>query len=348
MIVPIILAGGKGTRLWPASNDSAPKQFAKIGDINSAIQNAIALVADKAVFYPPIFVINKSHKDLLLKEVASLNDYQIILEPEGKGTAAAIYSAMHLLKDDDLFMVVTSDLYFENNLEFLKLLSSISEEQIKKNGITLFGMQPFYPETGYGYLSLSDNGEVLEFKEKPSVEVAKHYMQNGYLWNSGLALCSVRAVRLLALQYDFTTWNHTINAMHNGAQKENIFHLNISDFQNIIANSFDYAILEKAPKLFAIKSKVKWQDLGSWSSIYDFHEKDFNGNVLSENVTAIDTINSQIICQNSKKKILALSMQDITVIETEDAILIMPTNKSQELGHAVKSLKNAPVQGELF
>jgi mannose-1-phosphate guanylyltransferase / mannose-6-phosphate isomerase len=343
MIYPIFLSGGQGARLWPISNENSPKQFLRFIAGESSITKLIKIIKEVPNLQPPIFVIREGQEALLLQEIrlSGIMNYQIIIEPYVKGTAAAIYSALLFLRKqhaDAKAFILPSDLILNN---YSALTQAITEYD--GANLTLFGIEPTHPETGYGYLELAINDDqeciVKSFQEKPDSAAALRYIHAGFYWNSGMALCSASTGIALAEEFDKETITKVAASLTNAKQLANRVYLDKDYYADIKENSFDYAVLEKASGIKAIKLDISWQDFGSWSTLYTSNEKDENGNVLSGNIITLDTKNSQIVCYGEEHRTVAvIGLEGVTVVHTKDSTLVMPSNKAQAVKDIVRKI----------
>ena len=337
----IILAGGSGTRLWPYSRSSFPKQFLHFGDQRSLLQKTIERFVGQYPISDILILTNQAYYHLVktqAKEISPDLEKQILVEPERRNTAPAIALAVSYLKDeekiasDECFLVCSSDHLISPPERFLEAVK-LGEGIAKKGKHVIFGIRPNKPETGYGYIkshrTLADNVfEVEAFVEKPNLELAQRYLLEGnYLWNSGIFLFQIGTF---------------LNEMQLHCPM--IFEKLQGSFQQFFAAfaempdiSIDYALMEKSKKAAVIPLDVTWSDVGSWDSVYDVLEKDENQNVKIGNVLDIDTQNCLIM--GDKRLISTIGVKDLLVIETDDAIFIGKKGESQRVKNLVEELK---------
>lgn len=342
----IVLAGGSGTRLWPLSRRNFPKQFLKLKLLNKDQNESFFQRTLKRIFkYPEseIFVVtNEKYKFYILaqiEELLNLSDkkskIEIILEPAQKNTAPAIAMALKYALDkgvsrDETFLVCPSDHLIYPDEEFLNYINR-ADKLAKDGHIVTFGIIPNRPETGFGYIKTKEDQkdkdfyEVDKFIEKPDIETAKRYLKEGcYYWNSGLfAFNANTIIEEFQLQ------------MPQLAELIHISSESIMDYFNQLPDiSIDYAIMEKTKKAVLIPLKISWSDIGSWESLYEVMDKDENGNSINANSININTKNTLMI--GNKRLITTIGLEDLIIVETEDALLI--TKKGQS--HKVKDLVN--------
>ncbi|MDK2876495.1 MAG: mannose-phosphate guanylyltransferase / mannose-6-phosphate isomerase [Archaeoglobaceae archaeon] len=325
----LILAGGKGTRLWPLSRELMPKQFIKIFDSLSLFQKTLqrALIFSKP---EDIFIVaNREYKFRILDDLKDLNveipKENIFLEPQAKSTLPAIFWVLR--NNPGKFAILPSDHLIEINEEYRNAF--ITAEKLSEKFLVTFGIKPTKPHTGYGYIKPSEkleNGYIVdEFKEKPDLEKAKEFVEKGYLWNSGMFFFDskifVEEVRKLAPE--------VFRAFETHADIEEVY-------SNIPELSVDFGILEKSKKVAVVPLSVKWSDMGSFDSLYEIFEKDENGNaVIGEKPVSISSKNNLIVAQ---KLVATIGVENLIIVDTEDALLISKLGESEKVKDIYKAL----------
>lgn len=334
----IILAGGSGSRLWPLSREGYPKQFIKIHDKNESLFQETLRRSVLLSDLTEIFVItNNLYKNLVIGAIDEIGydstKINIVIEPESKNTLPAIYLGVNeiIKKGHDSVVVFPSDHVIENNYEFVKIIKE--SEILTKESIITFGIKPNYPNTGYGYISLGErkhNGFVVkEFKEKPTLEKAIEYVEEGYCWNSGIFMFNsaflVNEVR-----------SHSLD-VHNAFRSSD----NISDiFSKLESNiSIDYGLLEKSKNVTVVPVDIGWNDLGSFDSFYDVFQEDDDQNISDDKNILIDSKNN-LIQSYSDKIIATVGVEDLIIVDNRDALLICKKDQSQKVKNVVDILKN--------
>ncbi len=323
----IILAGGSGTRLWPLSREYFPKQFLKLEYLNN--QSLFQLTFKRAMKISDpkdiLVVTNDKQKFLVMGAINELeieySEENIIIEPEAKNTLPAVILGMIFV--DDKAVIFPSDHMIKDESNFLKSLKKAKE--LSNEYLITFGITPSSPHTGYGYLK-HNNGIVEEFKEKPNEETAKKYIQNGYLWNSGIFL------------FDKKVFIEELKKTN--PQLENIEKIEDSRelYKALPSTSIDFGILEKSQKIATIPLDITWSDLGSYDSIHNTFEKDPNNNLGSENIIFINSKNNLVY--TDKNKITNLyEVSDLIVIDTDDSLFICKKGKSEGVKNIVNFLK---------
>jgi mannose-1-phosphate guanylyltransferase/mannose-6-phosphate isomerase len=349
-LYPVILSGGSGTRLWPLSRASFPKQFLKLVSDNTLLQETIDRVNCSDNFHAPLMVSNKEHRFIVAEQLRSLqvDPLDILLEPMGRNTAPAILAAaLRLVKDDPeaLMLVLPSDHVMSNIIPFHECLAEASA--IAASGYFLtFGIKASKPETGYGYLQrgplFKDSKTVCylqSFVEKPNRERAEAFVSSGeYCWNAGIFLLSAKQmIQEMSLLYP-----ETVKACQEAlllARKDFDFsHLDPQAFEQCINQSIDYALLEKTRSLAMVPLDCHWNDIGSWSALWEQCAKDADGNVIKGDVVVDQVQNSYI--QTEGPLVTVLGLDNIIAVATSDAVLIAAKDKAQDLKNITDKLKN--------
>lgn len=337
----LILAGGSGSRLWPSSRTSLPKQFLSFGNRESLLQMTIRRFLSTFDVDDFLIMTNQEYVELVKEQVREIDErleQQVLIEPHRRNTAPAIALAVKYMLDHlgmppkESFIVAPSDHLLTPADPFLSLLQE-AEAEAKKGSIVVFGTIPQKPETGYGYikaLQAKDRNffDVAQFVEKPSLEVAMKFLEEGgYLWNSGMFLFTIQTF-LDALQ----THCPTIAKI---AAKS--YPQMLEDFSDLPDLSIDYAIMEKSKNCIVFPLDLNWSDVGCWDSVYEILEKDDNLNVKVGNILDIDTRNCLIL--GSKRLISTIGLEDMLIVETEDAIFLGKKGESQKIRQLVEELK---------
>ena len=342
----LILCGGSGTRLWPLSRKAFPKQFLKLGSEDSFLQHTVKRFSAEAGGHDIFFLTNEEQKFLIIDQLKELDfEYEdnLIFEPVARNTAPAIALGLKYLKDksrideNEVIFVTPSDHIIEPAEKCLEYLKD-AEKVAKEGYIVTFGIIPDNPETGYGYIK---KGEQLEgcnafkvdtFVEKPDVATAEKYVSSGdYLWNSGMF-----AFTFKTMKQAFEKHAKDIDEFFNYDIKQFI-----RNFDNMPKISIDYAVMEKIDNAAVLPLNVKWWDIGSWDSVYEYLEKDKKGNVVSGNVIAKNTQNSMFIVKD--RVVASIGIDDLLVVETDDAILISQKGEAQKVKDVVEFLGDESV-----
>lgn len=347
--VGVIIAGGRGERFWPKSNTDTPKQFLKLFNNKTLIENTVERILP-LFHYENIFIVTGEKFGEKVKEIfPQIPEKNIILEPIGKNTAPAIalaYTYIKKYKQKDVVMGVFPADHFVKDVEnFQKHINTALYIAEKYNALVTIGITPNRPETGYGYIKQKHLLEEIDgikvfqvekFVEKPTLEKAIEYISSGdYLWNSGMFFWKLSVIEDAFRKYSPNIYNlmkrlETVEYSLEGKEKERIF-------KEVESISVDYGIMEKAEEVICIKGDFLWDDVGSWNSIYNLYNKDENGNVVKGNVILVDTKNSMVLGDDDT--IAVVGFDNIFVIKENGKILILNPSFSQKVREVVKILE---------
>ena len=357
-IYPVILAGGYGTRLWPLSRKSFPKQFTNLtGEHSLFQQTALRLMSSDQLEFALHTTLTHSDFRFIVGEqlqAVGIDPGHILIEPEGKNTAPAILAACLSISKSDpdaILLVAPSDHIIPDTFEFHRaILTGLS--QIKLGKMVTFGITPTHPETGYGYLELDHDeldskgtANVVRFVEKPGLARAEKMLENkNYLWNAGIFLFKATDMISAFEQYEPLTLKRTKEAI-DGAQVDlDFLRLNAASWGKLKQISIDYAIMEKVSNLVAVPYLFKWSDLGGWNAVWLIADKDEAGNALSEGAHSIDCSNTLLRSESQHQKIVGLGLDNIIAIAMPDAVLVADKQRSQEIKKVVELLKFNNIQ----
>ena len=360
-ITPILLAGGSGTRLWPSSRKTYPKQFTKLTSNESLFQqSALKFVNIESIEYNSIITVTNSLFRFIVREQlekVGLDSGRILIEPEAKNTAPAILAATLLVFKDNpeaILIAVPSDHLITDN-EYFNEAIKVGYKAAKNGKIVTFGIQATRPETGYGYLQIEKDNKlgpkkIIKFIEKPSMRIATNMLKDGnYLWNSGIFM--FRAVDMICAfeKYAQNILTSVNQAVELSDLDMEFIKLDQKSWANINEISIDYAIMEKVNNLIAVPYNSSWSDLGDWDSVWRETKRDQNGVALSKNAHAIECKNSLLRSENETQQLVGLGLHDIVAIAMPDAVLVANKNKSQDVRGIVEYLKSQKIQqSELF
>ena len=344
-VQPVLLSGGSGTRLWPLSREAYPKQFlALVGELTMLQETwqRVAGLADAA----PIVVANEEHRFLAAEQLRlmGVEHPAIVLEPIGRNTAPAIAAAaLQAMAQgaDPLLLVLPSDHVVRDGEAFRAAVRAASSAATS-GALVTFGIVPDAPETGFGYIHAEAGGtgdvrRVLRFVEKPDAATAQGYLDaGGYYWNSGMFL--FRASRYLEeldrFRPDILAAVRT--AFDQAARDGDFIRLDKDAFSASPSDSIDYAVMEKTDRAMVLPVDIGWNDVGSWSALWDVSEQDKDGNAHHGDVIAIDTRNSYAY---ARRLVTLVGVDDLVVVETDDAILVARKDKVQQVKDVVARLK---------
>ena len=349
-IIPIILSGGAGTRLWPISRRLHPKPFMEVAGkplLAHALERA-ALIADEA-----LIVTNQDHYFLtenLLKETLKAPKVSYLLEPKGRNTAPAIALAVrHIQKthgDDAVCLVLAADHLISDDAAFEKAVAQAAA-QAQAGNLIVFGISPTAPETGYGYLEVAAAGDGLQplksFVEKPDRATAELYLAEGrYYWNSGM-FCFTAGVMVENLAaHAGDVWAASEAALAEASEEAGVTRFEENSFIVQPDISIDYAVMEKSEKIVMVPASFGWSDVGSWDAVAVAHEADADGNsaVGADKLHFIASRNTHVeSASHSEKAIAAIGVDNLVIIDMPDALLVADRTKSQEVKLVVEALK---------
>ncbi len=344
-MIPVILSGGSGTRLWPLSRGQYPKQFLPLVSRYTMLQETIRRLDGIADLQAPIAVCNEDHRFMLAEQLweIGIKPAAIILEPVGKNTAPAVaLAALSAASADDILLVLPADHVIANLPAFHQAIAQ-AKILAEQDFLVTFGIVPNEPETGYGYIKrdvvqYGDAFKVAAFVEKPDADTAQQYVDSGdYFWNSGMF--AFKAGRFLEELEKFNP--AMLAACRQSLDAATIdldfVRLNKAAFTACPADSIDYAVMEKTDKAVVIPLDADWNDVGSWSALWDVKEKDEFGNAISGDVLTVDSHNSFIHAE--RKLVAVIGISDLVVVETDDAVMIAPKDRVQEVKNIVDQLK---------
>lgn len=350
-IHPVILSGGSGTRLWPLSRSAYPKQLMPLLSELSLLQETVRRVADPGRFAPPLLVCNEEHRFLVAEQLRAIGvaPAQIVLEPTARNTApaAAVAALIVAAADPDAaILLLPSDHHVDDVARFLEAVAA-ARKAAENGALATFGMTAARPETGYGYIlrgtALPDAPgcfRVERFVEKPDQATARAYVADGrYAWNSGMFLA--KAGRLVAeLERYAPDVLAAARAAIAGATADlDFMRLDAAAFARAPSISIDYAVMEKTDRAAVVPAEMGWTDVGSWGALWDVAPRDDDGNTLIGDVIAADTRNSYVRADG--RLVAVVGVENVIVVDTSDAVLVVPRAKAQDVKAVVDRLKAA-------
>ncbi|PJX20548.1 mannose-1-phosphate guanylyltransferase/mannose-6-phosphate isomerase [Advenella sp. S44] len=344
LIIPVILAGGAGTRLWPLSREAYPKQFLTLAGERSLLQQTwlgIAGLAGRS----PIVVASEEHRFIVSEHLRQVNvsPSALLLEPVGRNTAPAVAVAAlqaYEMGLDPLLLVLPSDHVIADADQFT-LAVKLAADAAEQGKLVTFGIKPTHPETGYGYIKRHPGSgiqPVEQFVEKPGLAVAQEYVHSGrYVWNSGIFLfkASIYLAELRTYRPDILSLCY--EALKQSSVDLDFIRLNRELFEKIPAISVDYAVMEKTTKAVVLELDAGWSDIGSWDSLWEASHPDANGNVNVGEVISRDCTN--MLTLSESRLVATLGLDDIIVVDTVDALLVAHRSRSQDIKQIVADLK---------
>ena len=359
-INPVLLCGGAGTRLWPLSRKSYPKQFIKLLGNESLFQaSARRLTGDG--FGPPSIVMGSDFRFIVVEQLAAVEiaPRDILIEPSARNTAAAICAAAVALEakgGDSLMLVAPSDHVIPDADAFRATVEAASSAALDGRIVT-FGIRPVRPETGYGWLELRSKPKrgflpiaqpLLSFVEKPNAELAKDLLDGGmHLWNAGIFLFSTSTILKAFEQYAPKTLSGVRNAIENAEMDLGFTRLEAEAWSRLEDISIDYAVMERATNLSVMPYGGSWSDLGDWQAVWREGDADSAGVVVNGPSTAIDCTNSLLHATSENQELVAIGVEDLVVVAMPDAVLVAHKDRAQDVKAAVALLKSkGAVQAE--
>ena len=349
-VIPIVLSGGAGSRLWPVSRRMHPKPFMEVAGkplLAHALERA-ALIADEA-----LIMSSQDHYFLtenLLKETPKAPKVSYLLEPKGRNTAPAIALAVrHIQKlhgDDAVCLVLAADHLISDDTAFAKAVAQAGE-QAQAGDLVVFGIRPTAPETGYGYLEVAERDDgpqpLKSFVEKPDRATAEEYLAAGrYYWNSGMFCFTAGVMAKNIAKHAGDVWAASELAFDKAEEDGGVTRFEEASFIAQPDISIDYAVMEKADKIAMVPAGFGWSDVGSWNAVAVAHEDDENGNsaVGADKVHFVETRNTHIESVSHTEKVIAvIGVDNLVIIDTPDALLVADRAKSQDVKLVVEALK---------
>ena len=346
MILPIIMAGGSGSRLWPLSRQMFPKQFLTLHGKSSMLQATAERLAD-IEHSPAIVICNEEHRFSVAEQfrLSNIPNSGIILEPAGRNTAPAIaLAALQALRsgEDPLLLVLAADHVIKDQEAFRASVQH-AQTHAEAGKLVTFGIVPTSPETGYGYIKRGviqqkSGYAVAGFVEKPDEKTAQSYLSTGlYYWNSGMFLFKASCYLAELKIHRPDILSACEKAMASTINDQDFVRVNKVAFEACPDESVDYAVMENTSSAVVVPMDCGWSDVGSWSALWEISEKDGNGNAFTGDVIDIDTKNSFVLAQD--KLVSIVGLEDIVIVETKDAILVAKLSEVQKVKRIVEQLK---------
>jgi len=343
-LIPIILSGGSGTRLWPLSRKMYPKQFLSLLHEETMLQKTLARL-DGLKHQNPVIVCNEEHRFIVAEQVRQLGikDPTIILEPFGKNTAPAIaVAAIHALQqqNDPTLLILSADHEIQDESAFRDSVTS-AQELTEDNKLVTFAIVPTSPATGYGYIkrgAVVNTGYTVEcFVEKPDSATAGEYLTSqNYYWNSGMFMFKASAYLAELGKFKPEILQHCQDAAHDMVVDFGFKRLNSKAFGACESISVDYAVMEKTDQALVVPMDAGWSDIGSWNELWEQGDKDQNGNAIKGDVIVNHTSDTYIYADS--RLVTAIGMKDVVIVETKDAVLVADKTRAQDVKHIVENL----------
>ncbi len=353
---PVILSGGSGSRLWPLSREAYPKQLLPLQSAQTMLQEtvlrAMQLSSAQLAVAAPLLICNSEHRFLVREQCQSVgyNPAAVYLEPTGRNTAPAIaLAALHLARGehadpDALMLVMPADHVILDRQAFNQAVEQ-AVAAAKQGKLVTFGIAPGHPETGYGYIrsgaalpALSGAFEVAQFVEKPDLQRAQQFLLDGnYSWNSGMFLFTAGSYLQELALYRPDIMQAITLAWQQRTTDLGFYRPDSAAFLQCPSDSIDYAVMQATTKAAVVKADIGWSDVGSWESLWRLAARDDNGNAIYGDVLALGTTNSYL--RSESRQLSVIGLDNVTVVETKDAVLVMNTNAAQDVKKVVEQLR---------
>ncbi len=348
MNVAVIMAGGAGTRFWPRSTKEKPKQFLRLFGKKSLIQQTVERLSGFIDEKNVMVITNNDYVHLVNRQLPNLDPKYIIGEPVARNTAPCIASAAALLhheNPDAIMVVLPADHRIAENERFLEVIKSASQTAAEKNSLVTIGIEPNRPETGYGYIrreaepdatfNSQDVYRVKNFTEKPELARARDFLKSGdYLWNSGIFIWKVSAIVDAFRQYLPEIFEQMEKLAASKKTEDDI-----NEFYEMCPSiSIDYGIMEKAEHVHVVPASFGWNDVGSWKAVHELADKDEDGNAVGDSTVILQDATGNLVDVASGKTIALVGVDNVAVVETDDAILVLNLDKAQGVKEVVDEI----------
>ncbi|MGB5216669.1 MAG: mannose-1-phosphate guanylyltransferase [Smithella sp.] len=355
----VIMAGGKGARFWPRSREKKPKHLLDITSEKTILQETVERI--KVLVSPEniLLVTGRKHARTLRKQLPEIPARNIIIEPEGRNTAACIgLAALHIRKivSDDVMVVLPSDHAIADSQKYIDLISAAVKVATQENGLVTIGIKPSSVQTGFGYIEMENlfgkiNNEdvfrVRSIREKPDFKKAQEFVQSGnFYWNSGMFIWRTSVIlqeislRLPSLYAGLMKIDQALGSAEEDAIVARVY-------KKLEAISIDYGVMEKADKVFIIPGDFGWSDVGSWDAVWEISPRDGNGNVALKDSRMIAEDSEGSLIYNPGRLTALVGVRDLIIVETKDALLICKKGRSQDVKKIVEKLEAAKLKKHL-
>jgi len=346
----ILMAGGVGSRFWPVSTTEFPKQFHDmLGSGHTLIQKTFERLAKIIPVENILILTNEKYNQIVLDQLPLVKQEQVLLEPAMRNTAPCIlYASLKIKKQNPnaVMVVAPSDHWIEDEDVFVQDLQRCFDFCSADNALMTLGIQPTFPNTGFGYIEFDKTAttpvkKVSQFREKPNYETAKSFLESGnFLWNGGIFIWSVQSITAAFEQFQPTMndlflkgWND-----YNTNTEAAFITTNYPLAENV---SIDYAILEKAQNVYVLPASFDWNDLGTWGSLHEKLDKDANNNAVVNATVLLNNSSSNIISTSKNKVVVIDGLEDFIIVDKDNVLLIYPKSKEQEIKGIVSQLKDS-------
>jgi mannose-1-phosphate guanylyltransferase len=347
----VIMAGGKGARFWPRSREKKPKHLLDILSEKTIIQETVDRIKPLIPLDNILVVTGKKHAGTLMKQLPEIPSQNIIIEPEGKNTAACIgLAALHICKKvaDDVMVVLPSDHAIDDSKYFINVIETAAKVAAQENGLVTIGIKPSSIQTGFGYIEKGNSFKyiadaeifhVKSIREKPDYQQATQFVQSGnFYWNGGMFIWKASVILK-----EFARWLPDLYAglmkinESLGTPRESVILPRV--YKKLASISIDYGVMEKADNVFMIQGNFGWSDVGSWDALWEISPKDINGNTVLGSSQAILEDSEGSLIYNPRKLTALVGAKDLIIVETKDALLICKKGRSQDVKKIVEILE---------
>lgn len=345
LLLPVIMCGGAGTRMWPESRENLPKQFIPLLGERSTFQDTTAMFADRSVFAPPLVISNSGYRNLVHAQLEEIGaEAEIVLEPTRRDSGPAVAAVAEIAARRDpqtIVIVMAADHHVLDRAALVSLFKRAAKTAARGQIVTL-GIRPSFPATGYGYIR---PGRVLDpevwaleaFVEKPDEATARRYIEAGYLWNSGNFIFPAGLMRSEVAQFE-PAMAQAVAAAVEGARKEaEVTILEAEAFAQAPKKSIDYAVMERTRQAAVIAADVGWSDIGTWSAVRDLTARDGAGNAIRGDGVILNSTN--VLVRSQGRLTTVVGVDDVIVVTTEDAVLVLGAQHADKVKELVERLR---------
>jgi len=352
MLHAVIMAGGSGTRFWPQSTGAHPKQFLNIFGDRTMLQETVDRIKPLVSADRVWVITNDKYVGLVQEQLPDVPTNNIVGEPVGKNTAPCVAAAATLIQEKDpdgTMVVLPADHLIGKPKTFLSILETAKAKAQEPGALVTIGIKPDHPETGYGYIEFDEDTSkeikshpvkmVNQFREKPDIETAKEFIESGnFLWNSGMFIWKASTI-LEKFQQHLPTIFDEVEKLKSSVGTANQKEAVDEFYYGCTSISIDYGIMEQADSVYVVPGSFEWNDVGSWRAVYDLRAKDEDGNVIQTNTSATADAKNNLIQSRSDKLIALVGVENLAVVETDNAILVCDLDSSQGVKKVVNKLR---------
>lgn len=346
LCIPVIMCGGAGTRVWPESRETLPKQFIPLVGDQSTFQRIIAMISDPSVFEKPVVITNRAYRFLVAEQLAELGvAATIVLEPERRDSGPAVAAAAELAAKsgpDTVVAMFAADHIYQKPAEFIDNCRAAIQTAAKGN-IVSFGIKPTHPATNFGYIRPGAPVEgtaarrIEAFVEKPDAETAERYIAEGYLWNSGNFVFPAETMRGEIERFEPDMASAVAEAVAKAETDLDFLVLDEESFGRATKKSIDYAVMERTGRAAVVEADMGWNDLGTWSSALSFTETDAAGNSIRGDGVVLNCANVHI--RSPEMLTAVVGLEDVVVVTTADAVLVLNSKEADKVKALVDELR---------